>query len=249
MKRLVLTLTPGRVDFARLDPFLRLAAELGVELEALLIEDQDLRTVAGLPFCHEVIRDSARARPLNQDSLEQATRELSRALQQHLQRLTLRHPLQWQLRVHRGHWFDGFGESWSQTELLLLSGPARAPAGARNQTRAVALLCAGNSGSAARALQLAARLAAAQRQPLLVLALPDCPYRRAADLPPLPRSYQGTGAQRIERLANADPALLRGWLPGLADTLVVPQEWIWPDGRPANDPLLELPGIQTLLVR
>lgn len=244
MKRLLLALEAGSLDLARLDPFVLLAAELGIELDALLVEDQDLLTVAGLPFCHEVIRDSARARPLNPGQLQQASRSLSRELQNRLQRLARQHPLHWQLRTHRGSWLDSLGNSWSETELLVLARPCRPlTAGIRSPVKSVALLCDNGTPATRRALQLALRLAAAQRQPLLLLALPGCPYRRAADLP------VASGRIRIEPLAEADTAQLASWLPAQADTLVLPQGFIWPDGIPAAHPLLELPAVQTLVVR
>ncbi|NVK40840.1 MAG: hypothetical protein HWE39_06315 [Oceanospirillaceae bacterium] len=244
MKRLLLALDAGSLDLTRLDPFVRLAAELGVELDALLVEDQDLLTVAGLPFCHEVIRDSARARPLNPGQLQQASRRLSQALENRLQHLARQHPLHWQLRTHRGTWLDSPGTSWSETELLVLARPCSPlSAGIRPPVKSVALLCDSETPATRRALQLALRLAAVQRQPLLLLALPGCPYRRAADLP------ASSARIRIEPLAEADTAQLSGWLPAQADTLVMPQEFIWPDGVPAAHPLLELPAVQTLVVR
>lgn len=248
-RRLVLTLHPGAVDTRSLERFVRLASELGVDLEALLIEDQDLLTVAGLPFCQEVIRSSARTRRIDTRQLESATRQLSTDLCQQLERLTRHCAVSWKLRIHRGQWFDGLGEDWAHTELLVLVGSrpsAAPPLPARGASAAVAVLCSGDTDSAPRALQLAARLARAQHQPLLVLASPESPYRALRDLPPAVAGYRHL---RFEKLGDAASESMRQWLPCLADTLVLPQGLIWPDGRPGPHPLLDLPGIQTLVVR
>jgi hypothetical protein len=244
VSRLVLTLKPGAIDQLRLEPCVRLASELGFELEALLIEDQDLLTVAGLPFCQEVIRHSARCRELSTHRLENTIRQLSLDLQERLRLLTRQSPVHWDLRIYRGHWFEGLVDGWSQTDLLVLArgeSEYHTPPSRRVDT-AVAVL-SGSDGAGYRALQLAARLARIQKQPLLVLALPDSPYQSLQDLP------AGMGRLRFESVPDDNPLSVRRWLPCMADNLVLPLNSIWPDGLPAPHPLLDIPGIQTLVVR
>ncbi len=244
MSRLVLTLQPDTIDQLKLERCVRLAAELGLELEALLIEDQDLITVAGLPFCQEVIRHSARCRQLSTHRLENTTRQLSLSLQQQLRRLTQQSAVHWGLRVYRGHWFEGLMDGWTQTDLLVLTraqSEFNAPL-SPGVDSAVAVL-SGPDGAGRRALQLAARLARVQKQPLLILALPGSPYQSIQDLPP------GMGRLRLETVPDQDPQSLRRWLPAIVDTLVLPRDAIWPEDRPGPHPLLDIPGIQTLVVR
>ncbi|MFC6671386.1 hypothetical protein [Marinobacterium aestuariivivens] len=156
--------------------------------------------------------------------------------------------MQWHLRTYRGHWFEGLGNNWAQTELLVLARtrPQSLAPPPRVAATTIAVVCGGKAPSSRRALQLAARLASSQHQPLLVLALPDCPYRSTRELFGL---LPGQGPLRLEALTTEDPSELTGWLPATTDTLVLPRDWIWPGGRPAPHPLLELPGIQALVVR
>ncbi len=244
MSRLVLALQTGDIDPLKLERCVRLAAELGFELEALLIEDQDLLTIAGLPFCQEVIRHSARCRQLSIPRLENTTRQLSLDLQAQLRRLTRQSPVHWDLRIYRGRWFEGLIDGWSQTDLLVLArGTSEFHALPRGKADTAVAVLSGADGAGYRALQLAARLARTQKQPLLVLALPDSPYQSLQDLP------GDMGRLRLENIPDDDPQSVRRWLPAVADTLVLPLNVLWPDGLPAPHPLLDIPGIQTLVVR
>lgn len=244
MSRLVLTLQPGDIDPLKLERCVRLAAELGFELEALIIEDQDLLTIAGLPFCQEIIRHSARCRQLSTHRLENTTRQQLQDLQVQLRRLTRQSPVPWDLRIYRGRWFEGLMDGWSQTDLIVLARGQSDfhPRPSHRVDTAIAVLSAPDGGSY-RALQLAARLARIQKQPLLVLALPGSPYQSVQDLP------SGLGRLRLESVPDDNPQSIRRWLPAMADTLILPLTAIWPDGLPAPHALLDIPGIQTIVVR
>lgn len=103
-----------------------LAEQLRVDLQALLVEDEDLLRLARLPFAREVNRTSGTERALNTDQLSRVLRARSDRFREAIERLATSGQIGAQLRVVRGHYLTEALSAAASTDVLFLgSGGAR----------------------------------------------------------------------------------------------------------------------------
>lgn len=98
----VLVLLEGPAAEAALETAARLAARRGARLIALLVEDDDLLTTAGLPFAREIGLVSGVARPLSAAGLQAQLHERATHLRRLLDQLAERNAIKAELQIGRG---------------------------------------------------------------------------------------------------------------------------------------------------
>lgn len=117
----VLVLLEGPAAEAALETAARLAARRGARLIALLIEDADLMTTAGLPFAREIGLASGVARPLSAAGLQARVHDRAAYLQRLIDRLAERNAIAAELQVGRGRQARGVLTQAGPEDLLVLS--------------------------------------------------------------------------------------------------------------------------------
>ena len=116
MRRILVGLDASPASGAALDAALRLAAELGAELDALFVEDQNLMRFAGLPFTRVVGAYSAAPRDIVPADVERGARAQADRLRQTLASAAgamAGNRVTWRFRVVRG---DVAGEIMAAAE-------------------------------------------------------------------------------------------------------------------------------------
>lgn len=98
----VLVLLEGPAAEAALETAARLAARRGASLIALLVEDDDLLTTAGLPFAREIGLVSGVARPLSTAGLQAQLHERATHLRRLVDQLAERNAITAELQIGRG---------------------------------------------------------------------------------------------------------------------------------------------------
>lgn len=101
-RRLCLVLDSATQNRVLLQAAVHLAAELGAELEGMLIEDETLHRLAGQPDVAHVSRQATLAEPLSVARLEREWRAQARLLRERLTELAAREQVVCHFRVVRG---------------------------------------------------------------------------------------------------------------------------------------------------
>ena len=126
-KRIVIALDTGSLSRMAITAAARLATGLRAELQALFIEDVNLRRLAGLPFAQELGITSAQPRRFDVAELERSigaqTQQVRRALEAAAREL----PLIWSLEVVRGDLVAVVLERTEAADLLVLGRTRRPP--------------------------------------------------------------------------------------------------------------------------
>ncbi len=101
----VLVVVDARMrDPAALETAAALAARMRAELDALLVEDESLSHLAGLPFAQEIDRFSGTARPWDAPRVSRTLRVQHQMLSRIVTRLTESRQIATRVRVARGHY-------------------------------------------------------------------------------------------------------------------------------------------------
>jgi len=161
MRRLMLALDALNCDPGLIDQAAVIAAKLGVDLDALFVEDSDLYAVADLPITQEISLSSARLRDISGHGVEQALRCLSREAEAHFTAVVRRSRLKGQFQVTRARREQALSDASLQVDMLMLQPSSRALLRVRvrplHPTRV--FVVAASSAVGKRALELGMRLA------------------------------------------------------------------------------------------
>lgn len=184
-RRVVVALDSSRDSRAALDASAGLAANLGVELAGLFIEDVNQLRWAALPFTRLVGPD-AMSRDIDMDTVERSMRRAASEARSALARLTAARgdQVRWSFRVVRGAVARELGAAAEPTDLIVVEERAlgrTARTALASAQVSVLCLCAGSAGSNEvvvvygeseqdeRALHAAIRIARATDRTLTVL--------------------------------------------------------------------------------
>jgi nucleotide-binding universal stress UspA family protein len=195
IRRILIAFDATRESLAALEAAAALAARLGVELAGIFIEDEDVVSLAGLPFAREVSFGAHAQRPLDPATVEREFRAIAREARERLERAANRSRVRWSFRVVRGHLERELLGAAQTSDMVAVGKAARPPAPGRRLGAAARALARGGSGAvllaeagvaapdhriavsydasacAQRALAVAARLARASGTTLDVLVL------------------------------------------------------------------------------
>ena len=190
-KRIVVALDTGSLSRAAIETAARLAIGLRAELEALFVEDINLRRLAELPFASELGNTSAQHRRFDVAELDRAIGVQAQQVRRALEAAARELPLSWSLEIVRGDLIAVVLQRTGAADLLVL-GRTRRPAyrGAhgekvmRRLERRVArhpiVALFDGSAAAARALDAALALERRERGDMLVAIPASRPERFAA---------------------------------------------------------------------
>lgn len=224
----VVVLLEGPAAEAALETAAHVAARRAARLIALLVENVDLRTVAGLPFAREIGLVSGTARPFSAAALETRLSDRARYLRQRLERIAQCNAIEAELQIGRGrqaqtvlahaaaddllvlcrtHWAQRPGDPLEGVlaEALctvMLVGP--------NRSRATAgpMVLLDASAGALRAVARAAVLAREEGQPLTLVVAPDVTAEARYQARLLLREY-GVEGHFIELLRLDRPGVMQ----------------------------------------
>jgi hypothetical protein len=161
MRRLMLALDALNCDPGLIDAAAVIAAKLGVDLDALFVEDADLYAVADLPITQEISLSSARTREISGHGVEQAVRCLSREAEAHFTAVVRRSRLQGQFQVTRARREQALSDASLQVDMLMLQPSSRTLLRVRvkQQQPTRVFVVAADTPVGRRALELGLRLA------------------------------------------------------------------------------------------
>ena len=126
-KRIVVALDTGSLTSAAIETAARLAIGLRAELEALFVEDVNLRRLADLPFARGLGNTSAQHRRFDVAELDRAIGVQARQVRRALEAAARGLPLSWSLEVVRGDLIAVLLQRTATADLLVL-GRTRRPA-------------------------------------------------------------------------------------------------------------------------
>lgn len=126
-KRIVVALDTGSLSRMAIEAAARLAIGLQARLEALFVEDANLRRLAGLPFATEQGTASAQSRRFDLAELERAIGVQAQQVRRLLEAMASKLSAGWSLEIVRGDLIDVVLERGSTADLLVL-GRTRRPA-------------------------------------------------------------------------------------------------------------------------
>jgi nucleotide-binding universal stress UspA family protein len=198
VRRILVALDASAQSLAALKTSVKLAAELGAELEGLFVEDANLMRIAMLPFARRMLFPSAAEEPLDSSVMEHELKSLARRAQRSLATMAEHYGIQWSFRVVRGKVTIEILSAASDSDLLTVGSSGwsmtrRMQLGSTAQNAAIhapgALLLAkcplavdrpvmvlfDGSPPAEQALKAAIRFASALQSQLTVFLLPDTP--------------------------------------------------------------------------
>jgi K+-sensing histidine kinase KdpD len=126
-RRIVVALDTGSLSRAAIEAAARLAIGLRAELEALFVEDVNLRRLAELPFARELGNTSAQPRRFDVAELDRAIGVQAQQVRRALEAAARELPLSWSFEVVRGNLIAVVLERTAAADLLVL-GRTRRPA-------------------------------------------------------------------------------------------------------------------------
>lgn len=126
-KRILVALDTGSLSRVAIEAAARLATGLGAELEALFVEDANLRRLAGLPFARELGNTSAQRRRFDVAELDRAIGVQAQQLRRALEAAARVLPFRWSLEVVRGDLVAVVLQRTGAADILVL-GITRRPA-------------------------------------------------------------------------------------------------------------------------
>lgn len=234
IRRILIAFDATREGLSALEAAASLAARLEAELAGIFIEDEDVVSLAGLPFAREVGFGAHAHRALDPATVEREFRAIAREARGRLERAANTRRVRWSFRVVRGHLERELLSAARMSDMVAVGKAARPPAPGRRLGAAARALAQGGSaavllaeaGAAApdqriavsydatacaqRALAVAGRLARAGGTTLDVLVL-------AAE-PETARELERAAADRLEGLGVA--ATFRTLPPGEPEALM-----------------------------
>jgi nucleotide-binding universal stress UspA family protein len=101
-RRIVVALDTGSLSRVAIEAAARLAIGLGAELEALFVEDVNLRRLAALPFARELGNTSAQPRRFDVAELDRAIAVQAQQVRRALEAAARELPFVWSLEIVRG---------------------------------------------------------------------------------------------------------------------------------------------------
>lgn len=123
----VLVVVDARMrDSAALETAAALAARMRAEFEALLIEDESLSSLAGLPFTREIDRWSGAVRPWDEMRASRTLRVQQQMLSHIVTRLTESMQIATRVRVARGRYRREALAAAARADVTIFSRPSRA---------------------------------------------------------------------------------------------------------------------------
>jgi hypothetical protein len=197
--RILVALDARPESLRSLERTVALAAELGAEIAALFIEDEELMRLCDLPVVEVTLRGGTVRRP-EAATLRREVRARASAARKALERAAVTRRVAWSFQITRGRIREEVERGSPGTDVVTLR---RSTRWRRSTGRAAPVVGAVLEGDDRRPLALAARLAQASGAPLLVLV-------------PEPDLADPDGARaRIESAIGADtPATVAGYRPG-----------------------------------
>ena len=206
--RIAVTLDAFDFSIGALDQAARLASRMGAQLEGIFIEDLDLLQLAELPFLREVRRSSRSVEAMNPLRMEQEFRVLARRAERLLGEQAARHHVSWSFRIWRGSIDTELLAAVMEVDVLALSrlGSVLARGHAARPGHSVIAVLYGDGEPAARALETAAAMAAAQQARLNIL-LPGGGETDTADLRQAVASRLGEQAADAQFIPMPDASL------------------------------------------
>lgn len=126
-KRILVALDTGSLSRLAIEAAARLAIGLGAGLDALFVEDANLRRLAGLPFARELGHTSGQHRRFDLAELDRATIVQAQQLRRSLEAAARALPFRWSLEVVRGDLFAVVLQRTGAADILVL-GITRRPA-------------------------------------------------------------------------------------------------------------------------
>ncbi|OFZ85741.1 MAG: hypothetical protein A2V78_15680 [Betaproteobacteria bacterium RBG_16_64_18] len=190
-KRIMVALDTGSLSRLAIEAAARLATGLGAELEALFVEDVNLRRLAELPFARELGNTSAQPRRFDVAELDRAIGVQAQQVRRALEAAARELPFRWSLEVVRGDLVAVILQRTGAADILVL-GITRRPAyrGAhgekvmrrleRRLARHPIVALFDGSAAAARALEAALALERRVRGDVLVAIPASNPEQYAA---------------------------------------------------------------------
>lgn len=193
LRRIVVALDSSSASLEALADAAVIARRLGAELEGIFVEDANVLRAAGLPFASQLSLPSGTARPLDRRALEAELRALAAAAREALAEAAAAGGVGWSFRVARGQVSVELLHAAGRADLLVLGRTGRSlspgPGGTARRAASSAerpvllhgggtsvdrplLVAYDGSASAERALDAAARLAAAFDGLTLLVAAP-----------------------------------------------------------------------------
>lgn len=122
-RRLLVAMDAAPENQAVLDAIADLADALAQEIAGMFIEDEDLLTLAGLPFARETPTAGGASRTIDVGALERSMRRALESARNKLEATARRQRLAWSLEVVRGSVSELVVAASSPTDLILL-GPS-----------------------------------------------------------------------------------------------------------------------------
>jgi len=271
IKRILVPLDESRHSGSALKAAIHWAGQWQAELLGLFVEDVNLLNLASLPFSREISLLSTSARELDRLRMEQTLRARADRCRKLMQEQAERAKLSWSFQVTRGHVAAEVLSLGQQTDLVIMgrSGHSAVGAGRLGSTAlsvfrqsACSVFLAANgmepmrpvvlfdgSAAAERGLMLAARLAQAERCPLLVLLI-AADEAQASELSC--RAEERIAASKIDMRVEVQPDALAAikWVTAQpAGTMLIlnAASALW--SEPACSTFLEQASYPVLLVR
>lgn len=161
LRRIMLALDALHCETSLLEAAATMAAKLDAELDALFVEDDDVRTVAALPFTREISLLSASEREISVPWAERTLRSLSREAEQRFVAVTRRSRVRGRFQVTRARREEALSDAAVRVDLLLLHPREHGFVRLRmidDRPARVFVLCARTAASR-RAMEIGARLA------------------------------------------------------------------------------------------
>ena len=103
IRRILVPLDSSPESIAALEPAAWIASVMRSKLTALLVEEQELFTLADLPFSREISIMQPQTRNLDPSRLEQEMRARAVTMQKKIARIAARYSVEWSFKVVRGH--------------------------------------------------------------------------------------------------------------------------------------------------
>lgn len=246
INRMVIGLCAGGASRSGLATAAQIAAAMGLEIEGLFIEDEELLGLAALPFMTELTPGSAVARPMEAARLEKEMRAAAGALQQALEHAARMTRANWRFASVRGEIGATLGAAAMSGDVVAVLEPAgalnRAAHAAVQMRRAamrspasvlyvpdaaswrhgtVVAVLGGESSDNAGVLRKAVAISAASNQQLVVFESTGAKAEDAGLAALIGETGLPAQSVRLHRLADDSPEALSQALRPVSQSLLV----------------------------
>jgi hypothetical protein len=246
MNRMVIALCAGGTSRSGLATAAQIAAAMGLDIEGLFIEDEELLGLAALPFVTELTPGSAVARPMEPARLEKEMRAAAGALQQALERAARMTRANWRFASVRGEIGAVLSTAAASGDVVAVLEPAGAlnratraavqlrraairspasvlyvPDAANWRHGTVVAVIGAEKNDNAEVLRKAVSIAAASKQQLLVFESTGARAEDAGLAKLMADAAMPARAVRLHRLADDSPEALARALRPISQSLLV----------------------------